>query len=1229
MALTYRFMGRMNVSGPAGPAPRLSARAPDMEFSQEFHAGRIRQRNLSGASEVAMRRVQGVAQMGRAVGQLMETGVRDLRMFEDHRNTIHRTKLRRDAEVKMAGLRGQFPNQPEELREAGKAWALGSLEQYAGSDTADAEAEVLDVVDRYTVAETQAKVQQQLESRQAMLEAEVTDLTDEAGAIARRDGSLAGAERQMAKLKAVHGALVASGMWTQEHADLKFREFQDRMTEQSTYHRAERTYQDAEAEMPGTGHEAVEIFARTIREDPEFPLLGTLSRQALSAQVETLANGWEADRERTAYRAEMQRDRVSREFLQLFDYELHLTEQGAEGAKTIEELQKELERKRSELSDHAYELGAYKLRDATNARDKGIEEQRMVAANEAAETNRRGAGARFELDLNRLSSDALGPRSPHGQGRRNHVELNRSPEHVPSVDGRYVAPGDLMNILVEDIGLDPYVAAGILGSLAGEANMVTLGDVQMFDMHSVNPDGGAFGIAQWLSEDRVQALDAFAAEMGKDRYDPTVQTLFMLKELREHPRFAGLWEKLKEMEGPEALEEATRLWTLIYEVPYLASDVATNRNGARDNLLKRQNFAASMLGSVDWATTPNDVVRFAGRHADFILGDPRARAMVEALAADVKTEVVRGMAIEGDTRARASAGNFARQQENLVTQLQMDRALGLPSGALPNIMMAPGLTTEQRQQVLNTPFGKYLPEGERQRLRGLENGHMLFHGERRGYTPTERRDIEAYLTNPQTGSGTVTYGVGPQAADDMGAHLDLGASHGLMLPSLENWFLHGADPNNPADLAYGAQLLGQLRSGENGDWVDDQLGTSARARMWRRLADAGTADPEALNRIAQGALAEQRDPQFARRVTEHFDANGASIDRFALDLLDGESWFAGRSDVPPQFLDDFRRATRDIWMRDGEITESGMRLAFNQVRRRYSSGPQLTSRGYEGGPWIRDSLTPHAFAAMREAGVPEALGWGWVVESTAQQMLPSLTNPESDFFDPSLGIETTQDVIRLFEDGTFRFIQADADKPGELLVRMALSDGTNTLWSVGAVGAQRSTGWDVPTVVTWDWNDPSNSVARERWEWAQEQARSITMDGGPVGGLPLVGGSLAGTREIQGIMDTSTGTLALVLYGASTWAPTWLRDQIGTAGRAVAGAASPLTGPVQGAADLVPDDFSFFDVPMLPAGRVSSEGVLFEWISMNEEVRRLADKIGQFMGLPERWYEGRYTNSAR
>lgn len=112
-----------------------------------------------------------------------------------------------------------------------------------------------------------------------------------------------------------------------------------------------------------------------------------------------------------------------------------------------------------------------------------------------------------------------------------------------------------MNRLVNELGIDPKAASGIVGGLMLESG----GNTTDISPTAKNPNSGSYGIGQWLGS-RQDGLMAFAEETGGDPNDLDTQISFLIHELKGSENGA-----LQEIVKAQSPDEAGRLADKFYE----------------------------------------------------------------------------------------------------------------------------------------------------------------------------------------------------------------------------------------------------------------------------------------------------------------------------------------------------------------------------------------------------------------------------------------------------------------------------------------------------------------------------------------------------------------------------------------------------------------------------------------------------------------------------------------
>lgn len=112
-----------------------------------------------------------------------------------------------------------------------------------------------------------------------------------------------------------------------------------------------------------------------------------------------------------------------------------------------------------------------------------------------------------------------------------------------------------MNRLVDELGIDPKAASGIVGGLMLESG----GNTTDISTTAENPESGAYGIGQWTGPRKAELM-AFAEETGGDPNDLDTQISFLIHELKGSENGA-----LQEILKAQSPDEAGRLADQFYE----------------------------------------------------------------------------------------------------------------------------------------------------------------------------------------------------------------------------------------------------------------------------------------------------------------------------------------------------------------------------------------------------------------------------------------------------------------------------------------------------------------------------------------------------------------------------------------------------------------------------------------------------------------------------------------
>lgn len=149
-------------------------------------------------------------------------------------------------------------------------------------------------------------------------------------------------------------------------------------------------------------------------------------------------------------------------------------------------------------------------------------------------------------------------RAINGKAQAPQQETGQDSADVDNGNGDTPSPSPAMhamNRIVNELGIDPKAASGIVGGL-----MMESGDNSTdISPTAKNPDSGAYGIAQWLGS-RYDDLVAFAEETGGDPNDLDTQISFVIHELKG--KESGALQEILKAQSPD---EAGRLADKFYE----------------------------------------------------------------------------------------------------------------------------------------------------------------------------------------------------------------------------------------------------------------------------------------------------------------------------------------------------------------------------------------------------------------------------------------------------------------------------------------------------------------------------------------------------------------------------------------------------------------------------------------------------------------------------------------
>ena len=205
-----------------------------------------------------------------------------------------------------------------------------------------------------------------------------------------------------------------------------------------------------------------------------------------------------------------------------------------------------------------------------------------------------------------------------------------------------------MNRLVNELGIDPKAASGIVGGLMLESG----GNTTDISPTAKNPNSGSYGIGQWLGP-RQDELMAFAEETGGDPNDLDTQISFLIHELKGSE--SGALQEIIKAQSPG---EAGRLADKFYERSE-GTDKIRNQKAANAQTI----YDMFMNGGAN----PNAVFN-GGKTGGSSVPNPKSaedflKDLEETLPADTDEDVEKLNAIR-----KAIQGKNKKAQEELAAQ---------------------------------------------------------------------------------------------------------------------------------------------------------------------------------------------------------------------------------------------------------------------------------------------------------------------------------------------------------------------------------------------------------------------------------------------------------------------------------------------------------------------------------------------------------------------------------
>lgn len=225
------------------------------------------------------------------------------------------------------------------------------------------------------------------------------------------------------------------------------------------------------------------------------------------------------------------------------------------------------------------------------------------------------------------------------------------PDEAQAANGDAPSPSPAihaMNRLVNELGIDPKAASGIVGGLMLESG----GNTTDISPTAKNPTSGSYGIGQWLGP-RKDELMAFAEETGGDPNDIDTQISFLIHELKGSENGA-----LQEILKAQSPDEAGRLADKFYERSE-GTDEIRNQKAANAQKI----YDIFMNGGAD----PN-VVYNGGKRGGSSVPNPKSaedflKDLEETLPADTDEDVEKLNAVR-----KAIQDKNKKAQEELAAQ---------------------------------------------------------------------------------------------------------------------------------------------------------------------------------------------------------------------------------------------------------------------------------------------------------------------------------------------------------------------------------------------------------------------------------------------------------------------------------------------------------------------------------------------------------------------------------
>lgn len=405
-----------------------------------------------------------------------------------------------------------------------------------------------------------------------------------------------------------------------------------------------------------------------------------------------------------------------------------------------------------------------------------------------------------------------------------------------------------MNRIVNELGIDPKAASGIVGGLMMESG----GNSTDISPTAKNPDSGAYGIAQWLGS-RYDDLVAFAEETGGDPNDLDTQISFVIHELKG--KESGALQEILKAQSPD---EAGRLADKFYErsegTDEIRNQKAVNAQKIYDMFMNGGADPNTVFngGKTDGSSVPNP------KSAEDFLKD-----LEETLPADTDEDVEKLNAIR-----KAIQGKNKKAQEELAAQYgwsanSPETAQGASEPATQGNTQSAADNAATGQMTQSVTYPMTIPQGRGNSIGGtksIKSGGRMYQpsgrvegGNKSVYTPKKPKGMQyTPQGNVQVGSneGGMT-AVRPNVSPVIPAPSSIrepASNASTSLPSAEPQIYTPRKVNGIADRQRrDRQTRGNMASAATQDRINKALKNSRLRQVVKQAFVDG--DKDALNRL--------------------------------------------------------------------------------------------------------------------------------------------------------------------------------------------------------------------------------------------------------------------------------------------------------------------------------------------------------------------------------------------